>query len=129
MAKYNRKSKPTESFEVPLEGEIFHVIMRKLNITEVLQLRREGQKIQAILYEPDGISMTPEAHTALVDVVCSLIMSISGLQDEEGSELSWDDLSAEERHDLFASVHIDELTKLYQTSELVGRLREDEKKV
>lgn len=125
-ATYARKKRGAV-IEVQLDGETFGVELRKLNITEILTVEREGRAVMAAISANGGL-LSPEAHTDLVETVCPLIVSISGLKDEDGAELSWAALGEEGQHDLIASIAVDSLTELFKRSSEVGRLKEEEKK-
>lgn len=127
MAKINLKSRPTSRFTLHLEEDSFEVEIAKLSITDLLVLEREGKAIMSAIRASDQ-ALPPESHTALIDVMCGLIVAVYGLTDEDGQEIVWADLSPDQRMEILSFVHVDDLFNVFSKVGEIGRLKEHEKK-
>lgn len=128
MAKFYRKNKISQSFPVTLNGEVFHISLRKMNTIEMMNLASVGSKITRNIALRDNKTLLPEEIQDLVLCIIDITDEVHGLLDDDDKEIKWADLDKDARMDLLLQADFDTVSALFRDASTVGALSDQEKK-
>lgn len=126
MATYRKPPAAGHPLTFTLDGEPFELRIRKLNTPESLAWTSTLLGFRRGVSKDTGVDA--RAYHDLMREFGELVLGVDGLTDEAGCPLVWDNLPAEERHDLLCALDYTQMMDAVGRVAQLGRLTADEKK-
>lgn len=125
MAKFYKKTRPSDTHSAKINGEEIGVSLKRMTTLEYIQFTSDARRLSDL--HKDG-EVSTEAFQIMITSLKDVIVEVHGLMDEDGQEVKWADLDDCDKHSLVDQLDIDSLGELYHKAASSGGLSEQEKK-